>query len=151
MMKLRTKRPYYTTWLLLAIFIWTSLIVGSLMWNYSNERKQSIELAANVARAYFDKDTAFRLWGASHGGVYVPTDERTLPNPHLSHLPERDIFTPSGKRLTLMNPAYMLSQMMHDYEELYGVQGKITSFPDKLLNLHNMPDEWELAMLKEFN
>jgi len=70
--------------------------------------------------------------------------------PHLSHIPERDITTPSGKKLTLMNPAYMLRQLMDDYSQLYGVKGKITSFPDKLLNPENMPDEWELAALKSF-
>jgi diguanylate cyclase (GGDEF)-like protein len=137
-------------WLIAAALIWTVIIAGLLAWEISSEREQSIALVSNEARAYLKKDKAFRLWAASHGGVYVPVDERTQPNPHLSHIPERDITTPSGKKLTLMNPAYMLRQLMDDYSQLYGVKGKITSFPDKLLNPENMPDEWELAALKSF-
>jgi diguanylate cyclase (GGDEF)-like protein len=137
-------------WFIIAVLIWTVIIAGLLAWEISSEHEQSIALVSNEARAYLNKDKAFRLWAASHGGVYVPVDERTLPNPHLSHIPERDIITPSGKKLTLMNPAYMLRQLMNDYSQLYGVKGKITSFPDKLLNPENMPDEWELAALKSF-
>jgi PAS domain S-box-containing protein len=56
--------------------------------------------------------------------------------------------TPAGERLTLMNPAYMVRQLMEDYEELYGVRGRITS--TKPLRPENGPDEWELAALKSF-
>lgn len=102
------------------------------------------------AEAHFNKDKAFRLWGASHGGIYVPVSERTSPNPNLAHIPERDLVTASCKQLTLMNPAYMIRQMMDEYQELFGVRGKITSFPDKLFNSINQPDEWELKALYAF-
>lgn len=38
-------------------------------------------------------------------------DERTPPSPYLNHMPERNITTPAGHHLTLMNPAYMLRRM----------------------------------------
>ena len=105
-------------------------------------------MALADARANLNKDLAFRLWATSHGGVYVPIDENTPPNRHLSEVEERDIETPSGVRLTLMNPAYMLRQAMDHYSDLYGVQGKITSL--KPLRPENAPDEWERVALGAF-
>jgi len=132
----------------LAIAMWTIIIAGSLAWNINNENKDAIALAKNEARAVFRKDLSFRTWTASHGGVYVPPDDRTPPNPYLSHVSDRDITTTTGKSLTLMNPAYVLRQVMEDYEAQYGVTGHITSL--KLLNPVNAPDEWERNTLLAF-
>lgn len=127
---------------------WVVIIGGFLLWGIYTEKKQMQSLVMNTARANFDKDQAFRIWGASHGGVYVPSTLKTPPNPYLSHIPERDIVTPSGKNLTLMNPAYMLRQMMERYGELYGIKGRITSLTP--LNPENGPDQWERMALKKF-
>lgn len=131
-----------------ALVGWTLVIAGSLAWNVYNEHHQTRELSTKEARAHFNKDQAFRFWAARHGGVYVPTDAHTPPNPKLEHVPERDIETPSGRKLTLMNPAYMLRQVMSEYAESYGIKGKITSF--KLFNAANAPDEWETGALHAF-
>ncbi|MEO5365316.1 MAG: ATP-binding protein [Magnetococcus sp. WYHC-3] len=106
------------------------------------------QLAIDNARAHFAKDLAFRHWATRHGGVYVPTDARTPPSPYLAHLPERDITTPSGVKLTLMNPAYMLRQLMQEYPGMYGARGRITSL--QYLNPINAPDDWEQTALKDF-
>ncbi|MBL4615320.1 MAG: DUF3365 domain-containing protein [Magnetovibrio sp.] len=135
---------------ILVAVVWTSLVSGSLVWNMHSEKLQTLALATKEARSHFNKDNSLRLWAASHGGVYVPASERTPPNPMLSHIPERDITTPSGKKLTLMNPAYVMRQMMNDFSKKYGVKGKITTFPDKLFNPNNAPDDWELQALVNF-
>ncbi len=131
-----------------AIAVWTIIIAGSLVWDIQHENKDAIELAKNEARAIFNKDLAFRMWAASHGGVYVTPDERTPPNPYLSHITDRDVITTTGKSLTLMNPAYIIRQVMEDYESTYGVKGHITSL--KVLNPINAPDEWERSTLLAF-
>ncbi|MBF0344721.1 MAG: DUF3365 domain-containing protein [Nitrospirae bacterium] len=131
-----------------AIVLWTVIVGISLSWEIINEYRQTIELATNEARANFNKDQAIRFWAARHGGIYVPPDERTPPNPALSHIPDRDIVSNFGKKYTLMNPAYMLRQLMQEYGELYGIKGRITSL--KLLNPLNAPDEWELKALMAF-
>jgi signal transduction histidine kinase len=133
---------------LTALSVWTLMIGGFLWYDEDSARTHMMELARKEARANFNKDLAFRLWATRHGGVYVPSDERTPPNPALAHVPERDIVTPSGKRLTLMNPAYMLRQLMTEFTELYGIKGKITSL--KLMNPANAPDDWETAALHKF-
>ncbi|MBF0631690.1 MAG: PAS domain S-box protein [Magnetococcales bacterium] len=133
---------------LASVILWTFLVIGSLFWNIEREKRETRSMATLTARANFNKDQAFRLWATTHGGVYVPIDERTQPNPHLSHIPDRDLVTSSGKRLTLMNPAFMLRQLMNEYPGLYGVRGRITSL--KPLNPQNAPDAWEISALEAF-
>jgi diguanylate cyclase (GGDEF)-like protein len=124
------------------------LILALYFSGIRNEDASMQELAYKEAVANFHKDQAFRIWGTKHGGVYVPVSEHTKPNPYLNHIPERDLTTPAGRQLTLMNPAYMLRQMMDDYNKLYGVKGKITSL--RPINPANAPDEWETVALKAF-
>jgi len=133
---------------ILGIVVWSAIAAASFLWNSFNEQQQTMRLAHKDAIANFNKDQAFRFWASSHGGVYVPVDARTPPNKHLSHVPERDITTPSGKQLTLMNPAYMIRQMMNDYSKLYGIKGRIVSL--KPFNPNNIPDQWERNALSQF-
>ncbi len=128
-----------------ALISWTTIILASLGWNIYQTFEQTNDLAHKEVLAHFNKDQGFRLWGTKHGGIYVPVSEKTPPSPYLSHVPERDITTPSGKPLTLMNPAYMVRQLMEDYNELYGVRGKITGLV--VLRPENSPDEWEKSAL----
>ena len=134
--------PYY---ILILVAAWTIVIVSAVVWDVYREEKLTLTLATKEARANFNKDQAFRLWAADHGGIYVPPDTATPPNPYLSHIKERDIVTETGRRLTLMNPAYMLKQMMTQYAALYGIKGRITSTAP--LNPDNGPDSWEKMAL----
>ncbi|OSM02008.1 ATP-binding protein [Magnetofaba australis] len=133
---------------LLYAFGWSAILSVSLAWNLHTTRTHVITMAINTARATFDKDLAFRRWATRHGGVYVPATKQTPPNPYLSHVPDRDIVKPDGTQLTLMNPAYMLRQMMEQFPGLYGAQGRIVSL--KPLNPNNAPDSWETRALQAF-
>lgn len=127
------------------LFALTLLVGFSIYWNTQNLRNEKIQLAIAEARANWNKDQAFRGWATKHGGVYVAPNERTPPSPYLAHIPNRDIVTTDGKKLTLMNPAYMMRQMTEEYEESYGIKGSITG--KVLLNPVNAPDEWEKKVL----
>ena len=130
------------------VLVWSAIVSLSLIFNLWSEYNEIRNIAENTARASFYKDLAFRVWGASHGGVYVPVTERTQPNPYLSHIPDRDIKKSDGTTLTLMNPAFMLRQMMEEYPGWYGAQGRITSL--QYLYDGNTPDEWERNALLAF-
>ncbi len=132
----------------LMILCWTAVAAGSLAWNLLREDQDMREIALSEARAHFNLDQSIRTWVASHGGIYVPSNERTPPNPHLAHLPDRDITKPSGERLTLMNPAYATRQLNETILDLHGVAGHITSL--KPLRPQNKPDDWERSALIEF-
>jgi PAS domain S-box-containing protein len=130
------------------LFSWTILIVILIVLEFYKIQEETYNLAKTEARSNFNKDQAIRFWADLHGGIYVPIDSITQPNPALSHIPERDIETPSGKRLTLVNPAFMMRELNEYFSEYYGVIGHLTS--KKLINPENKPDKWELAALNQF-
>ena len=100
---------------------WTGVVSLSGMWNARQVKRDTLELARFQARVGYQKDVLYRRWNANRGPVYVAENQQTPPSPYLSGVPERDIVTPSGKRLTRVNPAYMTRQvheMTEDAESL---------------------------------
>lgn len=70
-----------------------------------------------------------------------------LPNPYLE-VPNRDVVTESGQRLTLVNPAYM-TRMVHELmAEEAGLKGHITSLDP--IRPENAPADWEARALRAF-
>lgn len=136
----------FYTWTLIGV--WTFIAAIFLAKDFFDINQFSDEIALNTARAHLNKDASFRLWGSLHGGVYIPVQEDTQPNPYLAHIPERDITTPAGKHLTLMNPEYMLRHLNQTFADLYGVAGHITSL--KPLRPENSADAWETKALHAF-
>ncbi|CAA7620247.1 Phytochrome, two-component sensor histidine kinase Cyanobacterial phytochrome B (fragment) [Magnetospirillum sp. UT-4] len=126
---------------------WTAAtaVSGALMWRRAET--SALAFARTEAAANLNKDRAFRYWATEHGGVYVPPTATAPPNPYLAHIPDRDVVTQEGKRLTLVNPAYMLRRMMEQYEALYGIKGRLVSTLP--LNPINTPDPWEERALAE--
>lgn len=136
-----------TVFLRLVVF-WSVLIVALAAWNYWQLYASTVELARSSAYESYKKDLVYRRWATLHGGVYVPVTPDMPPNPYLSDIPERDIRTPSGKELTLINPAYMTRQVHELGEKAYQLRGHITSL--KPIRPGNIPDEWERKALQNF-
>jgi PAS domain S-box-containing protein len=128
--------------------LWTLAIFGFFIKDALHLKKSITGLAEAEARTHYRKDLSTRLWAASHGGVYVPAGEGTPPNPQLSHIPDRDIVTSTGKLLTLMNPAYLARHMMEYHSKQFGVRSHLTSL--KPFRTENAPDEWEKNSLSAF-
>lgn len=141
-LKLQKLNRYY-----IAILMVVILLIGfSFALNIYKESTHHNNAALEQAKISFAKDLMFRKWVASHGGVYVTPTKETPPNPYLAHLPNRDLITTTGKKLTLMNPAYTLRELMENHEGIYGAKGHITSL--NLLNPKNKASEWETKALK---
>lgn len=136
---------FYSWFLILA---WSIVLGSMLVFGLFQIRQVQREIVQKEARANFSKDQAIRLWATMHGGVYVPVTAETPPNPYLRHVQERDLKTPGGIDLTLMNPAFMLRQTMDKYEIRYGIRGHITSL--KHFRPETGPDGWEKVALKKF-
>ena len=134
---------------MLATVIWTLLIGFFLFQLITNEINESRELAIITARENLNKNQAIRAWASNHGGVYIISTDKTPPNPYLKNIPNRDLTTPEGKLLTLINPAYLLRLMMNDYSKSSGIMGRLTSLKP-LNSKDNMPDEWEEKVLRSF-
>ncbi|MDI6804684.1 MAG: DUF3365 domain-containing protein [Bacteroidota bacterium] len=130
------------------VIIWTLIIVTSLVWNVSEVKQETLQTAHIQAKVANEKDLLYRLWNTNHGGVYVPVTEKTKPNPYLIDTPDREIITPSGQLLTLMNPAYMTRQVYELEAEISDIRGHLTSLNP--LKPENAPDPWERKALEDF-
>jgi PAS domain S-box-containing protein len=143
----KERNRYINHWLGL-ILLWTAIILSAWIWNVFDCNKQTVQEALLMARVAFEKDVMYRIWNSAHGGVYVPVTKMTQPHPYLSGISERDIITPSGRKLTLMNPAYMTRQVHEMSKGRYSISARITSL--KSIRDQNSPDEWEAKALKAF-
>ncbi len=141
-------RKQLRIWCISALLFWCALIAGFLHLFEKNEWQSAISIGKEIGRSSLKKDCIYRVWSASHGGVYVPITDKTPPNPYLSHLPERDITTVQGKTFTLINPAYMTRQVYELEHELYGSRAHLTSL--KAIRPTNKPDPWEKNALQQF-
>lgn len=127
---------------------WTLILTASLAWNIVQEKQGTLASARIQARVAYEKDILYRRWNAGLGSVYAPVTTKTQPDPYLSDLPERDVLTPSGQKLTLMHPAYMTRQVYELAEKESEIYGHITSL--KPIRPENAPDAWEAAALRAF-
>lgn len=142
-----TRRIRLFAWILAGC--WSVLVSASWFWNYYAERAVFQRVALAEARTVIERDALYRRWGSSHGGVYVPVSPLSPANPYLAHIPERDITTPSGKQLTLINPAYMtrqVNELAQQQNSAYLGRAHITSL--KPLRPENKADPWEDSALR---
>jgi len=137
---------FLTYWLVLTLLV-TLAMSALLYWDIDLEQEETIHRATIEARTAFRKDYQYRRWAAIHGGVYAPVTQVTPPNPNLSHIKERDITTPSGVKLTLINPAYMTRQVNELMNAPEDVVAHITSL--RPIRELNAPDEWEITALEK--
>lgn len=129
-------------------FVWTVTVTMLLCQQIFRQNHQVLEVARLQARSLLQRDLVYRQWVASNSGVYAPVSMETLPNPHLSQLPDRDITSSRGKRLTLVNPAYMSRLVYELAARQDGSRSHITSL--KPLRPENGADPWEKEALRAF-
>ncbi|MDH4231674.1 MAG: DUF3365 domain-containing protein [Nitrospirota bacterium] len=146
--KIRAYGSLVKRYLWFLVMAWTIIIGASLGWELYLTDKAISDIAYFEAKTTLDKDILYRRWNSQQGGVYVVASEYTPPNPYLSHIPERDIKLPSGKILTLVNPAYMTRQVYEMAKKESGTLGHITSL--RPVNPRNAPDPWEARALNAF-
>ena len=131
-----------------AQLFWALLIIISILSQLNISKTSVKSIAEYQAKTAYEKDFLYRQWASMHGGLYAPITEITTPNPALSHIEDRDIITPEGKELTLINPAYMTRQVHELGNTLYKLKGHITSLNP--INPINQPDPWEEKTLNLF-
>ena len=125
---------------------WTLVVVSLLLFNVRNEHEQAYETARTQARSSYQRDVIYRHWVAGYGAFYTPVIRDIEPNPYLADIPERDVTTPSGQKLTMVNPAYMTRLVFDMATREYGTKDRITSL--RPIRPANRPDPWEATALK---
>jgi Protein of unknown function (DUF3365) len=136
-------RRYF--WLLAGA--WTAVVAGSLIWNLIQHANEIRSDAAETARVLLEKDLLYREWSLLRGGVYVRDSTATPPDAS-PPAEERQIVTPSGQRLTLLNPALVSRQIFEIQNQRFRIQGRLTSL--RPLRPANLPDAWERQALQSF-
>jgi PAS domain S-box-containing protein/putative nucleotidyltransferase with HDIG domain len=128
---------------------WTLIITSSLIWNLHQQTHTSnIQLKSQV-EAIHAINMEYRNWIIHSGGVYVHVTDKTPPSPWLSHIPERDIKTASGKHLTLLNSSYVFRSVQENMAA-NGAEVKMHIASLKPINPVNKADAWEADALASF-
>lgn len=128
---------------------WSVIVAVSLGWTLYFQRHSFETMLHNEAAAIHAMDMEYRNWVIHSGGVYVPVDGRVTPSPWLGHVPERDITTPSGRQLTLLNSSFVV-RLVHEGMVSGGseLRGHIASL--RPINPANAADAWERQALAGF-
>jgi len=131
------------------MFAWTAIVLASLLQRLYNQQNAFKATLHTEAAAMHATDMAYRNWIIHSGGVYVPVTDQVVPSPWLQHVPERDITTPSGNKLTLLNSSYVV-RLVHESGGVGdgNVRGHIASLHP--INPVNAADPWERRALESF-
>ncbi len=130
------------------VVLWIVLLIASLLWNIRVVDSNLAGTINSIGRSFFKEIETTRLWNARHGGVYVPITMETQPNIYLD-VPNRDITSIDGLKLTKINPAFMTRQIAEIAKLESNIQYHITSLNP--IRPANKADEWETEALKGFN
>jgi hypothetical protein len=136
-------RRYF--WLLACA--WSAVVAGSFFWNVVQEADEVHSLTTHTARALLEKDLLYREWSIVRGAVYVPKLGPAETNPPAQEK-EREVVTPSGQVLTLLNPVTVSRKVFDLQAQQTGVRGHITSL--RPFNAANRADDWERRALVAF-
>jgi len=126
---------------------WSVILYGLFSWAAIAEREHFKETIKLKAESLADHTQVLRRWIGGHGGVYVEVSGNIKPHPLLSGLSERDVETPSGRKLTLLNSPSVLSEISPYFES--GDGDRIHLVSTKPMNPSNVPDSWEKTALEE--
>lgn len=132
----------------LLMAFWTLAAVLSLGWSLYYQQQSFDSALYSEATAIHAMDMEYRNWVIHSGGVYVPVAGKITPSPWLSHVPERDITTPSGKQLTLLNSSYVVRLVHEGMADNGQLRGRIASL--RPINPANAADAWERQALEAF-
>jgi PAS domain S-box-containing protein len=128
--------------------LWTVAIAIVLTWELLDERDQVYSEARSQALGIWQKEDAIYRWAVLHGGAYVPVTKSTRPDPQLAAVPDRDVTTPSGKKLTLVSPATIMRQAYAGQSDPLIREGRVVSL--RPVSEKNKADAWEAAALHAF-
>jgi PAS domain S-box-containing protein len=127
---------------------WTIAVGITLTWEIWDESNHAKEVGEGIGRAILAKELAFHRWSAAAGGVYLPVSEKIQPDPVLANIAERDVATPSGRKLTLVKPPLMMSELEKTADA--GTIFKTHLASADPLRPGNEPDRWEKRALAAF-
>lgn len=137
----------YRAWVGLGYVLMTMIAISGVAMEFRQIDENIATLARERGSVLFRLVELTRDWNAQHGGVYVRVTEKTQPNPYLK-VPQRDLETVDGIKLTMVNPSFMTRQIAEIAELADGVKYHITSL--KPIRPANVAEPWEAKALTLF-
>ncbi|WP_320006211.1 DUF3365 domain-containing protein [Maridesulfovibrio sp.] len=141
----------YSHKLFLFGLLWACFWTATIYYFYSGviqaEEENIYRTALREAEVAYEKDLTYRHWITEVGGIYVEVSPTLQPNEHLI-VPNRDITTANGKKLTMINPAYMMRMVYARMGSKSCLHGHITSLNP--IRPSNKPNDWEKRALETF-
>ena len=132
--------------LYLFLGLWVVIIALSLVKDVNAIYQYMHDATLIQARAVSDKDTLYRRWASTSGGIYMNLND-VEPNPYLTGHPNRDIETGLDFDLTLVNPESMSRLVSDLQEQSLGIVTRMTH--PTPINPQNAPDDWERRALMQ--
>ena len=145
---LRRVLPSWRTLRLPALLslLWCLLLLLLYQWTARREDEYAYGLARSQTATLYATIVAARAWNAAHGGVWIEDSERYPANPWIPQA-EQSTFTEGGRKLVLVNPAYMTRQLA-DYSYLSPAKFRIAGLTP--IRPGNLADPWESDALEAF-
>lgn len=134
---------------LFAIFaiLWLILIGGAFWEQVGEVNRLASTIAFRQADMFCQHIMAMWRWGSAHGGVYLAVSPDLQPSTY-PNMPNRELVTSDGRRLALINPSRMTSELSALEERQSGLHFHAVSH--KPINPDNKPDPWESSALLAF-
>jgi len=135
--------------LIIIMLAWTIAIAASLAWTLKQQTHTNNTAFRVQVEAIHAINMEYRNWIIHNGGIYAPVTPTTPPSQWLSHIPDRDVTTPGGKKLTLLNSSYVFRLVQERMLE-NGADVRMHIASLKPINPTNKADPWEEQALKSF-
>lgn len=121
---------------------WTGIMVGLYLWASHAEREHLSRLAALRAESIANHTQALRGWIGGHGGVYVEIQSGEEIPSLTGNMPESEVITSSGRKLTLLSSSSVLGKISKEFKS--GIGGDRVRLTSKHpMNPDNAADQWE--------
>jgi hypothetical protein len=142
-------RPIRQAFLFIIALSSLLLIVAaaSLFADLRGSDQQYEDLAAEVARSFYQAIDAVRDWNLRQGGIYVRESPETAPSLFLAD-PLREIVSSDGVKMALISHAHMTRLLSEVLTQDRGIHLHITSLMP--VRAENRPEEWEDSALRKF-
>ncbi len=125
---------------------WTLMVAVALGLGLRDAREERVRGAEVRAREAATAELSLHSLNAARGGVYALVSESIAPDPALAQLPQRDLATVSGEKLTRLSPVHLERLVAGPEPSGGGPRGHLRSLTPR--RPENAPDPWETGALQ---
>jgi diguanylate cyclase (GGDEF)-like protein len=137
----------------LPLLVWLGIIGASLAWNVHALRQSAYVNFLHEARTLTQVALSTMAWAQLHGQVFLPLSEWIPKEPFFADLPQRDVVTVDGMRLTPVTPGAIVLQQAERSWLLDFTRKSVrvvSALNADSATAASAPDPWEHEALNQF-